>query len=453
MVEGILNISDTLFDYFWAGRYVGFMAIAGLGVAQTYIMLLSTVRQGLDIAMKAMIARAYGAGRVELANHIAVQALSVTIAFVTPVAMLGIIFTDWLLRVMGLGGDLIDITRLYMKIQFFGFGAMGVRMMLAAALQSSGDTMTPMKATTATRFVSLILAPILMFGGIPIVGLHLFPELGIPGLALAAATGHLVGIAWNGYALLEGTSRLKLTVRGYRPDPSILKELIRIGWPAAVTTAERSVSQLLLLRFVVPFGNTAIASYSLARRVIQVSNVGAMGFGRASGILVGQNLGVGNEQRAKETVRWAVGYIAGIKGLLLGSMFLFPLFVAGIFSQDSELMEVVGPWIQIMCVAAYLQATALVMRQSYEVAGDTMSAMIVTFLAMWVVEIPAAWYLSEHTYMGHYGVGVAIALAGLLTNILFIAYYFHGRWLRVGIKAIQDGDRRQRAREAASVRH
>ncbi|MQC47960.1 MAG: hypothetical protein DWG77_02565 [Chloroflexi bacterium] len=207
------------------------------------------------------------------------------------------------------------------------------------------------------------------------------------------------------------------------------------------------------MRFVVPFGNTAIASYSLARRVIQVSNVGAMGFGRASGILVGQNLGVGNEQRAKETVRWAVGYIAGIKGLLLGSMFLFPLFVAGIFSQDSELMEVVGPWIQIMCVAAYLQATALVMRQSYEVAGDTMSAMIVTFLAMWVVEIPAAWYLSEHTYMGHYGVGVAIALAGLLTNILFIAYYFHGRWLRVGIKAIQDGDRRQRAREAASVRH
>ena len=58
--------------------------------------------------------------------------------------------------------------------------------------------------------------------------------------ALGIALGNLVGIAWNWYALFAGTSRLKLTLKGYRPDPVTIVQLLKIGWPAALTTAERS---------------------------------------------------------------------------------------------------------------------------------------------------------------------------------------------------------------------
>lgn len=66
MVEGILNVVDHMADLFWAGRYVGVQAIAGLGVAQDYTRLIMTGRMGLDMGMQAMVSRAIGAGRVDL---------------------------------------------------------------------------------------------------------------------------------------------------------------------------------------------------------------------------------------------------------------------------------------------------------------------------------------------------------------------------------------------------
>ena len=57
VTEGFLGAVDQVADLIWAGR-LGFQAIAGLGVAQTYILMLLTARMGLDAGMRSMIARA-----------------------------------------------------------------------------------------------------------------------------------------------------------------------------------------------------------------------------------------------------------------------------------------------------------------------------------------------------------------------------------------------------------
>ena len=57
MTESFLSVADQLADLFWAGR-VGYKAIAGLGISQTYILMLMTARMGLDASMRAMISRA-----------------------------------------------------------------------------------------------------------------------------------------------------------------------------------------------------------------------------------------------------------------------------------------------------------------------------------------------------------------------------------------------------------
>ena len=69
MAESFFSIIDQLADLFWAGR-IGYKAIAGLGVSQTYILMLMSARMGLDAGMRAMISRAVGAGDNKYANHI-----------------------------------------------------------------------------------------------------------------------------------------------------------------------------------------------------------------------------------------------------------------------------------------------------------------------------------------------------------------------------------------------
>mgnify|MGYP001403467239 CR=1 FL=1 len=105
MIEGGLNMLDRVADLFWAGRFFGIHAIGGLAIAQLYTGLIMTGRQGLDMGMQAMIARAVGAGNIRLANHVALQALTITTLFSVAMVAIGVLYTDFLLKIVSTDWD------------------------------------------------------------------------------------------------------------------------------------------------------------------------------------------------------------------------------------------------------------------------------------------------------------------------------------------------------------
>ena len=253
VVEGFLNVVDQVADLFWAGRYVGAQALAGIGVSQHYTQLVMTGRMGLDMGMQAMIARAIGSGQAALANHIALQAFTLTVLFSGAMAAVGVLFAEDLLSLLGIGEDVVGAAALYLQIQFVGFGTQALRMMGGSALQASGDPLTPMKATMLSRVVHLILSPLLFFGPGPV------PDMGVAGLAAGNIVAQALGLVWNFHALFTGASRLHLTLRGYYVDFPLLRRLVRIGGPAALTAMERGLVNLLMVPIVAPFGDYAVS--------------------------------------------------------------------------------------------------------------------------------------------------------------------------------------------------
>ncbi|MEE2701264.1 MAG: MATE family efflux transporter [Chloroflexota bacterium] len=427
MIEGVLNMVDRVADLFWAGRFFGFEAIAGLAAAQLYTNLVMTGRMGLDMGMQAMIARAIGAGRVELANHVALQAFSITVLFSLLMVTVGVLFTDFLLRILGVTPEVIGVVSVYMQIQFIGFGGQAFRMMTGSALQAAGDPLTPMKATSVSRIAHILLTPILIFGWWGA------PEMGLAGAALANVAAQSLGVAWNSYALFNGPSRLHLTLRGYYIDIAILKRLIRIGAPASLTGMERSIVHLLLARIVTPFGSSALAAYGLTRNLEMFTALGSMGIGRASGTLVGQSLGAGNEERAKKTILWAIAYTTVIRGAMGILLLAFPALFVSIFNNQPEFVAIAVLWVRIQAIGGLVMGSGMVFQQSFNVAGDTVAPLIVTLIAMVGIELPLAFALANWTQLGQYGIPVAITVAMIARTALYFPYFFKGRWLRVKV--------------------
>src|SRR5690606_37798836 len=154
-------------------------------------------------------------------------------------------------------------------------------------------TITPMKATAATRVVHITLSPCLVFG------LWIFPDMGLPGAAMANVLAQLIGVVMNFNALFTGKSHLHLDFKGYRVDFPLLWRMVKLGAPAGVTGATQNLAQIVLIGLVAPFGDNTLAAYSLTRRVEMMIGAGTMGLGQGTGILVGQNLGAGRPERAK----------------------------------------------------------------------------------------------------------------------------------------------------------
>jgi putative MATE family efflux protein len=308
-----------------------------------------------------------------------------------------------------------------------GQGFMGFQQLFAHALMASGDPITPMKAHIVSRVIHGVLSPFLVFG------FFIFPELGITGAALAAIVGNATALGMCTYALFSGRSQLHLKWSEYRIDRRLIWQIIRIGAPAAVNGAERSVAQLLIVRFVTPFGENALAAFTLSRRVEMFANLGSQGFGQASGIIVGQNLGAGKPARAKQTILWAIGFVMSMKTVLGFFLFFFPELFLSLFTRDQELLELTSTWVRIQILGHLFMGPGNVFMQSFMTAGATVYPMIVTLIALWVIELPLAYILSDTLGMGQFGIAWAITIASMSRPFFHVPYFLSGRWMRARV--------------------
>lgn len=426
IIEASLSMIDQLADLLWAG-WLGSRAIAGLGVAQAFTQLVMMVRRGLDFGMRAVISRAVGAGNIQLANHAAFQGLTLSILYLVVLCSAGVALTDTLLGLIGVSEQVRAQGAFYMRMQFIGVAAMGLRITGTAMLQSAGDAVTPMKATVTSRLLHLGLSPFFVFGWLGL------PSFGLAGLALANLLAQLVG-CWMTYVpLLKGSSRIHLRLSAFRVDLPLCWQLLRIGTPACVAQAERAFAQLLLVGFVVPFGDVALAAYSITKKIEILAHAGNMGFGQASGTLIGQNLGAGSPERAKQTLAWALAYTGIVNTVLALLVILFPTPILMLFNQESELLSVGAVWLQILGLAFVFMGPSFVFQQSFNIAGDTMAPMVITLIGFWGFQIPLAWLLPRVTELGQFGIPWAIMVSMVIRVALFIPYSWSERWLRVKV--------------------
>ncbi|MSP78283.1 MAG: MATE family efflux transporter [Dehalococcoidia bacterium] len=427
VAEGMLNVVDQLIDLVWAGLLPGgFRAIAGLGIGQSFTQLAMMARQGLDQSMRAMVSRAVGAKNIPLANHVVHQAFTLNAVYALFTVLIGVLLTDVFLGLIGASEAIRSETALFMRLQFLAIATMSFRNMAGAALQASSEVIVPLKATFITRVLHVVLSPLLMFGP------WWFPEMGLAGVAVANVLAQLGGMAINFYVLLNGSSRLHVTMRGYRMDFPLMWRMIKIGVPASVTNAERAISQLVLLGFAAPFGDIALAAFAMTRRMEMLLNFGGMGTGQATGVMVGQNLGAGKPERAKQAVLWGLVYCQVVPAAVRVVTFIAPALLITIFTREPEVVTLGAQLLRLQVIAAFFMVSSMVFQQSFNTAGDTLPPMIVTLIAVWAIEIPLAWFLT-HTSVGLLGVGYA-AIAGMaFRNVCYVPYYFTGRWLRVKV--------------------
>lgn len=428
VIDGALRVVDQLADMVWAGIF-GHRAIAGMGVAQQYVQLGFTARHGIDGAMRAMVARAFGMRNPELANAALFQAATVTFIYGLVLALIGVFLSEPLLRLLGVSDGVVDEGVAYMRLQLIGQGMVGFNMLSAHALSAAGDSFTPMKATALSRVIHFLLSPVLMFG---LLGV---PHFGLSGAALANIIGHSISMGILFYVLFSGASRMHLRLRAYRFDWPLTRQLLKIGIPASVTGMERSLAQLLVVVLVAPFGDSAVAAFTLTRRVEIFAHMGSQGLGLASGTIVGQSLGAGRPGRARQTILWAAGYIAVLNFALSALIFAFPVAFLSIFNREPEFLEIGEIWLRIQVAGYAVMGIGQIFAQSFNTAGATLFVMIVTLASMWGVELPLGLLLSRGTELGQFGIAWAVVAATVVRLVAFIPYFLSGRWQHVRVFA------------------
>ena len=410
-------------DMIWVGK-LGAASIAGVGVAGIIVMLAMAARWGLSAGTRAMVARFIGAGDEKGANHVAQQAFVISGIYAIVMATIGVFFAEPILSLMGLEADVVVAGAAYMRIMFVGSAAMSFWMMGEAIMRASGDAVTPMKVTIVARFVHLVLCPFLIFGW------WIFPRLGVSGAATANLAGYSLGMALTLWFLFTKRTRLWLTLRDFHLDPNIIWRIVKIGIPASIMGIQRTFGRFVLVWVMTPFGTLAVAAHTLAQRIEMFLYLPGMGLGMAAGVLVGQNLGAAQPERAEKGGWLAVSLVEGFMLICSVAVLLWAESIISIFSTETGLVEIASTFIRIEAAGYLVMGFVAVLQMCLSGAGDTLPPMLFSLLMIWVVLLPLAFFLPQVTNLGMYGVRWAIVASAVAGAVAYATYFRMGRWKR-----------------------
>ena len=245
MVGDSLNMLGPTIDLIWVGR-LGVASIAGVGVAGMAVTLVMTGRMGLNMGMRAMVARFVGAGDNKSATHVAQQALVISGAYSIVMAAIGVFFAEPILMLFGLEADVVAEGAAYMRIMFIGTAAMSFRVWAEGVMHTSGDVMTPMKVNISFRLFHVALCPFLVFGW------WIFPRMGVSGAAMTNVISQSLGTSIGLWFLFSGRTRLRLTLRNFRLNPNTIWRIAKIGIPASITGMERTFGRPCIVSPLAP---------------------------------------------------------------------------------------------------------------------------------------------------------------------------------------------------------
>jgi len=311
-----------------------------------------------------------------------------------------------------------------MRIMFLGAAAMAFRMMAEGVLRSSGAIVDPMWVAIVYRLFHVALCPFLIFGW------WIFPHMGVSGAAATNVVSQSLATIILLWILFTGRSRLRLSLSNFRLDLGIIWRIIKIGFPALVSGMQRSISYLILLILMARYATVAVAAHGIVQRVEMILIMPAMAFGMGSGVLVGQNLGAGQPERAERSAWLAAGLVQIIVVACSVAILLWPEGIVRIFNSDPVLVATASTFLRIAVAGYALIGLMAVFMQALSGAGDTMPTMIFGVLTVWLVTLPIAYFLSTETDLGVLGVRWGMSAGMIFAALIYTVYFRLGRWKR-----------------------
>ncbi|NNE13586.1 MAG: MATE family efflux transporter [Saprospiraceae bacterium] len=424
ILEMVMEALFAIVDVFLVAK-ISNNAVATVGITEGILMLVESIALGIAMAATAMISRRIGEKNNNAASRAAGQAILFTAAISLVLGILAFIFAEDILLLMGGDAALIEEGKEYTRIILsFNFILMFL-FVFNGIFRAAGNPAIAMRTLIFANLLNIILDPILIFGLGPISG------MGVTGAAVATCIGRGSGVLYQLYILFSDKSILRIKPSYFKPDFKIISRLFRLTLGGAGQFLISTASWIFLIRILSTFGSVVLAGYTIGLRIIIFSILPSWGLANATATLVGQNLGAKEPGRAEKTV-WKAGIYNMLFLLFISIIFIgFGKSICGIFSQSSEVIQEASLCLIVLSLGYIFFAYEMTITQAFNGAGDTTTPTILTFIFMWLVQIPLAYILAIEFSFGSLGVYMSISISGCLMSIAAIYLFRKGKWKEV----------------------
>jgi len=426
VLEMCMESVFAVVDIFWVA-HLGADAVATVGLTESMLTLMYALAIGLGIGATAMVARRIGEKNPEGAARAAVQAIALGLIVSVVVAIVGVLFADNLLALMGASPWVLEHGAPFTKVMLGGNATILLLFLINAIFRGAGDAAIAMRVLWMANAINIVLGPCFIFGLGP------FPEMGIAGAAIATNIGRGTGVLYAFSKLIRSGGRFDIRKHHLKLEPAIMARLIRLSATATFQVFIGMASWIGLIRTISSFGSNAVAGYTIGIRVILFALLPSWGMANAAATMVGQALGAGKPDRAEKAV-WRAGFYNMICLGIVGLLFvLFARQIIHLFTDDPNVVPYGVDCLRIVAYGFLFYAYGMVITQSFNGAGDTWTPTIINLFVFWLWELPLAYVLAIVFGIGPRGVFLAMFIAFSTLAFISAIVFRRGKWKKTTV--------------------
>ncbi|MDD3279231.1 MAG: MATE family efflux transporter [Lachnospiraceae bacterium] len=282
----------------------------------------------------------------------------------------------------------------YMDVMLLGLPAFMMTQVYVSTLRECGETLVPMKAGIVAVLVNLAFNYLLIYGELG------FPALGVTGAAIATVLSRYVEavivIVWTHRHQVKNTFIVGM-YRTLRVPASLVRHFFIKGVPLLVNETLWAAAMAMLTQCYSVRGLSVVAGMNIANTINNVFNVVFIAMGDSVAIIIGQLLGAGKMEEAKDTDRKMIVFsVMSCIGIAAVMLIVAPLF-PHLYNTTDQTRELAARFIMVQAIfmpqAAFMHAAYFTLRSG----GKTIVTFLFDSVFVWCVSVPIAYLLSRYT--------------------------------------------------------
>ena len=295
------------------------------------------------------------------------------------------------------GGDMALTQSLgedYLNVMLWGLLPFGLAQIYSGTLREAGKTTAPMVAGIIAIVTNLFLNWVLIYG-------HLgAPALGVKGAAIATVVSRyteLLVILFHAHRHTDKYPFLLGVYRSFRVPSGLIRRITRTGLPLLINEILWSLGMTFINQFYSSRGLNAVAALNITGTAWNLFCVIMFAMGSAVSIMVGQRLGAGKMQEARDVDRKLI-FLTEVIHVVIGLVMIVcsPL-VPMLYDVGPEVRDLTRRLLVIAGLALPVHSFAHVTYFTIRSGGRTVITFFFDAVYTWVVTVLLAYCLTRFT--------------------------------------------------------
>lgn len=369
MLGTSMSVIYSILNAYFLGTLHNTAMLTALALTLPLFAIIMALGTLIGMGSGTFISRLLGEKKYDDVKQVSSFAFYSSLVLGLIVMAVGLPLLDPIIYGLGATLDSFGFTKDYVTIMLIGSPIVVLFFTLENIVRSEGAAITSMIGMILSVVVNIILDSFVIF---------VF-HWDVIGVASATVISNLVACAFYAFHIGYKSQFLTVSVKWFKASKEILSNVFKIGVPVFIMSIFLGAMSLILNRFLIEYGDPAVAAYGISSRLLQFPEFVLMGLCEGVVPLIAFSF-TANKLRMKQTIGFTIKTIVALAIVFGVIVYLISDHLIGLFTNDPQLIEMGSYILHVTFLSLFITGMTTLFTGIFQATAQGTAAFIMSVI-------------------------------------------------------------------------